>query len=388
MVSAVQLDTPIIDCDSHLSEPPDLWTARLANKWQEVAPHVVADDRGVDWWWIGDMRMLPAGATTMAGFTEFPPEHPPTLAEADPGGFSPGDRVTRLDEYGIDKQILYPNLLGFFASCFVNMNQPDAMKAVVSAYNDFVMDFAVDGDRRFIPVAALPYWDLDACLAELERCYKAGHKAVVFPPEPAKTNLPALSDPHWNPLFDAVQALDLSVSLHIGFGAFTPQQVGIAIGSEGSVSYAKSSTLIFMSNAQTVVELCLSDVCVRFPRLKFVSVESGFGYLPYLCQAMDWQWINAGNLKFNVAHPMPSEIFHRQVYATFWFEQDLPRLENFADNVMFSSDYPHPTSLSPGPNSSSKYPAEMAQQALANQSPDVVRKVLHDNAAGIYHLES
>ena len=56
---------------------------------------------------------------------------PPTLAEADPGGFNPGDRVTRLDEYGIDKQILYPNLLGFFASCFVNMNQPEAMKAVI-----------------------------------------------------------------------------------------------------------------------------------------------------------------------------------------------------------------------------------------------------------------
>jgi len=136
-----------------------------------------------------------------------------------------------------------------------------------------------------------------------------------------------------------------------------------------------------------VTELCLSDVCLRFPRLKFVSVESGFGYLPYLCQAMDWQWTNAGNVKYNPEHPMPSEIFHRQIYATFWFEHDLPRLEQFADNVMFSSDYPHPTSLSPGPNSSSEYPSLMARVALGDFSDDVVAKVLHDNAVRIYHLD-
>jgi predicted TIM-barrel fold metal-dependent hydrolase len=306
---------------------------------------------------------------------------------ADHGGFSAPDRVERLDEYGIAKQVLYPNLLGFFSSCFVEMNQADAMKACVSAYNDFLLDFTHEGNDRFVPVAALPYWSIEDCLAELERVYAAGHKAVVFPPDPTKVGLPALSDPHWDPLFDAVQALDMSMNLHIGFGSFTSQQVGDAIGEQGRMQYARASTLLFMGNTHTVTELCMSDVCVRFPRLKFVSVESGFGYLPYLRQGMDWQWINAGNLRYNPDHPMPSEILHRQIYATFWFEQELLGLEEFADNVMFSTDYPHPTSLSPGPNSSAGNPAVMARNALKDQSPDVVRKVLHDTAARVYHLD-
>src|SRR5581483_812944 len=153
--------------------------------------------------------------------------------------------------------------------------QPEAMKACVAAYNDFLLDFSRDGDGRFIPVAALPYWSVEDCLAELDRCQRQGHKAVVFPPDPTKVGLPALSDPHWDPVFDAVQALDMSLNLHIGFGAFTSQQVGDAIGEQGRMQYARASTLLFMGNAQTVTELCMSDVCVRFPRLKFVSVESG-----------------------------------------------------------------------------------------------------------------
>ncbi len=386
MVSGLIVDTPIVDCDSHLSEPADLWTSRLPQKWQGLAPHVQVDDTGVEWWWIRDMRMLPAAATNMAGWIDYPPGHPPTLEVADPGGYRALDRVARLDEYGIDQQILYPNLLGFFSSCFMQLNEPDAMKACVSAYNDFVIDFCAQGGRRFIPVAALPYWSVEDCLAELERSYKAGHKAVVFPPNPGKAGLPVLSDPHWDPLFDAAQGLDLSINLHIGFGAFTSQEAGDAIGEQGRAKYARASTLLFMSNAETVSELCMSDVCVRFPRLKFVSVESGFGYLPYLCEGMDWQWINAGNVHFNADHPMPSEIFRRQIYATYWFEQELMGIEKFADNVMFSTDYPHPTSISPGPNSTAENPMIMADKALKGQAPDVVRKVLHDNAVRIYHL--
>ena len=45
---------PIVDTDTHLSEPPDLWTSRLPSKWSELAPKVVFDERrGEDIWIIG-----------------------------------------------------------------------------------------------------------------------------------------------------------------------------------------------------------------------------------------------------------------------------------------------------------------------------------------------
>ncbi|HSE44154.1 MAG TPA: hypothetical protein VLA89_02380, partial [Gemmatimonadales bacterium] len=35
-------------------------------------------------------------------------------------------------------------------------------------------------------------------------------------------------------------------------------------------------------------------MCHRFPRLKFVSEESGVGWVPFLLEPMDWQWLNSG----------------------------------------------------------------------------------------------
>ena len=36
----------IIDVDSHISEPGDLWTSRVSNRWGDLVPHVKwAEDR-------------------------------------------------------------------------------------------------------------------------------------------------------------------------------------------------------------------------------------------------------------------------------------------------------------------------------------------------------
>ena len=74
--------------------------------------------------------------------------------------------------------------------------------------------------------------------------------------------------------------------------------------------------------------------------------------------------------------------------STFWFEQGtISRLvADYADNVMFETDFPHPTSLSPGPASSSDVPKAMAAKSFAGVSDDVVRKVMYENAAGLYHV--
>jgi len=41
---------PIIDVDTHFSEPPDLWTSRAPRKLAERAPRVVRTAGGVDQW--------------------------------------------------------------------------------------------------------------------------------------------------------------------------------------------------------------------------------------------------------------------------------------------------------------------------------------------------
>ena len=125
-----------------------------------------------------------------------------------------------------------------------------------------------------------------------------------------------------------------------------------------------------------------SGLCEAYPTLPFVLVESGFGWLPYFTETLDWQWLNSGARAAYPERLMPSEYIRRQIYGSFWFESGTVRSmgESFCDNLMFETDYPHATSLSPGPASSAREPWKVAQEAVADMPEGVQRKILFENA--------
>ena len=107
-------------------------------------------------------------------------------------------------------------------------------------------------------------------------------------------------------------------------------------------------------------------------------------------ETFDWQWRNGG---VRDEHPeydlLPSEYFRRQIYGCFWFEQQgaLDAIAQYPDNILFESDYPHPTCQHPGPRTPGAAAARLRAGACSAALPDdVVRKVLHDNAAAVYRL--
>ena len=69
----------IIDADSHITEPADVWTARVPAKFRDDVPHVVKKG-AADVWVLGDKSLTPVGVTAPAGWPTFPPEYPPTFA--------------------------------------------------------------------------------------------------------------------------------------------------------------------------------------------------------------------------------------------------------------------------------------------------------------------
>jgi len=75
-------------------------------------------------------------------------------------------------------------------------------------------------------------------------------------------------------------------------------------------------------------------------------------------------------------------MFRRNIYACFWFEEAGPLrlLDDLgADNVMWESDFPHPTCLYPDP-------VTRTLAVLRDVDPAVVRKVMQDNAASLYGI--
>ena len=77
----------------------------------------------------------------------------------------------------------------------------------------------------------------------------------------------------------------------------------------------------------------------------------------------------------------PTEYFRRQFHASFWFEKDAARAvrEIGEDNVLFETDFPHPTCLYPNVR-------KHVDASLEGLPESAQRKVLYENAARVYQL--
>src|SRR3984957_16355673 len=91
----------VIDTDSHVIEPYDLWTSRLSvARGGDKVPHVKWDDAlHEDAWYFGDERISPAAGSAQAGWNQYPPDHPPSLSVVDPATWDPHLRLKWMDEH-------------------------------------------------------------------------------------------------------------------------------------------------------------------------------------------------------------------------------------------------------------------------------------------------
>ncbi len=382
--------TPIIDADTHVIEPADLFTSRVSTrKWGELVPHVRWDDEsGDELWFFGDKKIYAAGLASGARWHEYPPDHPRRLHDSDSRNWDAVERVRHMDDFGVRAQVLYPNIGVFQVNEYIGMNaEPALVLACVQAYNDFLIDWSATAPGRYVPLMTVPFWDLDAAMAEMVRARDAGHKGIVFPARMEDFGLPALHDQHWDRFWAAAQEMQLSINFHIGSGNIP--MFGTSAGRH--LGYAWTGTMLFQLNAAAIASLIFGGICQRFPSLDFVSVESGVGWIPFVLESMDWQFHNSGVIAH---HPefdlLPSEYFARQIYSCFWFENASARsaIEQLGSaHVLFETDFPHPTGLTPGPASSAMAPREHLYQSLDGLPAQDIRNVLHDNAARLYRLE-
>ena len=384
------LHIPIIDADSHLAEAPDVWTARMSKaKWGDAIPHLEFDARlGMERWVVGGRKLTSVANWATAGWHEHPPSHPPSIELADQGAFFGPERLQRMDEYGIYAQVLYPNLLNFSHHAFTAVSNEFALEAV-QAYNDYLVDFASVAPERFIILCTLPFWDIDASVAELDRCADRGFRGVLFIAKPYKLGLPSLSDAHWAPVFDRLNEMGWSMNFHTGFAEFSDEEFRAMLSRNNDRrDYAKLSAVSYLANAEAIAEVCMTGLAHRYPQVDFVSVESGFGWVPSFVESMDWQWLNSGAREAFPEMEMPSEYFRRQVYGMFWFETEALRrqIDLFPDNLMFETDFPHPTSLSPGPASAAEMPSTTAEKFIEGVPEELARKILWGNAARVYNV--
>ncbi len=374
----------VIDADAHITEPGDLWTSRLPAKFVDAGPRLRRDDSGRDAWYVGDTAIASVGHTAVAGWPEPFPSSPKNMDEVPAAAYDPTARLAYMDEVGIWSQVMYPNVGGFGSQGFLKMGDAELQLACVRAFNDWLTDWCSTDARRLLAISATPFWDVDAAVAEVARCAELGHRGVLFTGEPQRFGLPYLGDPHWDPLWSVAQEAALPISFHIGGGDFLGDFAPARIKAHGmGAVHVSTSVALFLGNGLQIVDLLTSGLLARFPELKFVSVESGVGFLPFVLEAADYAYGQSAMRKERPNDGLPSEYFHRQVYGCTFFEADgLGRVVDAigADHLLFETDYPHPICLYGNVR-------EMIDATFADLPDEVRRKVLWENSASLYRVE-
>jgi uncharacterized protein len=377
----------IIDADTHLTEPHDLWTSRAPKGWEDRVPQVRLVDGQLMWTIDGEVLgkavgaavILPDGTKSLG--TEFMGLG---IDEVHAGASSIEPRLAVMDALGIRAQIVYPNVVGFGGQRFATVVDPELKILCATIFNDAMGEIQEESGNRMFPMALVPWWDIDAAVAEVARAHSIGLRGINTNADPQNDGYPDLADRHWDPLWEACADLGMPVNFHIGASATSMSWLGTmpwpSLDDERKL--ALGSLMVMISNFRTIGNLLLSGVLDRHPNLQVASVESGLGWIPFLLEGLDYE---IGECAPHISDHLalkPSEYFRRQVHACYWFER--AHLQGALDalgpdNIMFETDFPHPTCLYPNP-------VARAVEPLADLDAPTRRKLLSTNAAGLYRI--
>ncbi len=382
----------IIDADTHLTEPHDMWTKRAPAKYKDRVPQVKMHEGTRSWIIDGDKSIgfgaHPNSAVLKEGgkIRDLDRFLKVQFEEVHLGSSSVRERLAVMDENGIHAQIVYPNILGFGGQASAKVD-PELRLVVTQIYNDAMAEIQEESGQRLFPMALLPWWDVKEAIKETERCANMGLRGININSDPHTIKgddgnmIPDLGTEHWFPLWEVCTDKDIPVNFHIG----ASEQSIDWMGTQGWPSLTRDlyagiqGAMIFFNNGKVVSNLIYSGILDRFEKLKFVSVESGIGWVPFLMQALDYQLKEIAETKsFN---KKPSEYFQSNFYACFWFEQgkhlaDMVRQVGI-DNCLFETDFPHPTSL---------YPFNDLESRLEGFTYEERAKVLSLNSAKLYNI--
>jgi aminocarboxymuconate-semialdehyde decarboxylase len=174
-------------------------------------------------------------------------------------------RIEEYAKYNTQVQVVctIPVLFAYWA-------QPADGLTVARYLNDHIADIVARFPKHYVGLGSIPMQDTDMAIAELERCKKLGMKGVQIG---SNVNQKNLGEPIFEPLWQAIQDLDMAVLVH-------PWEM---MGQEDMKKYWLP-WLVGMP-AETTRAMCsliFSGVMERYPSIRFNFAHAGGSFLPTL----------------------------------------------------------------------------------------------------------
>src|SRR5216684_3874518 len=415
----------VFDSDSHVVEPPEVWTKYLEPEYRTLGKHALWREEGTLGSYLkvnGKMfrdtmnSNIPRHAIWRPGLTweqigELDPDkrHPMTM-----GASNPEARLKDMDAMGVDQAFLYPT---WFAEGFHLVEDPDVADALARAYNNWIADFCKAAPERLFAAAMVPLQNMDYAVEELRRvrgiaCFRGAFIRPMFMEGRYFTH------PYYDPLWAALESLELTAAVHPTAGLWNPEWTShgpfaekvkgrlnhhqfIAVAGGGpfagggtarGFAFSASPPLghpiapilsYWLDNHMFVASTLIGfTVMQRYPQMKVVVAHGKASWMEEVLEKMEASTRTVPLLHYYPVRTDTEELWKEgRVMLGFDAEerliQKLP--DDFAEKVVWGSRYPHHDTTS------AIEAIETLTQARVDES--ILARMLGGNAAEQFGVE-
>ena len=343
----------VISADSHLELLPERWTKFVDAKHRDRAPRTVKLPNGGDAFLVEGREAVPAGLNVQGGraYEDFDPVG--VTYEGTPGTGTPEQRVSELDQDGVDAEVLYAGLTGPQTSRTIKDGA--AYQAMIRGYNMWLAEeYCAVAPDRLLGMGAIPVSGLEDALAEVQFCKDNGLKGVELSAFPSGNSFPLPEDDaFWAKSLAIGMPLTIHVSMDFGSGGGGnvawkyPSDLAYAGPPGGDV--VRNIASYGMRGALNAVQLTMAGVFDRFPEMRMYFAENEAGWVPMFLEEMDNRYVrHKGWAERHYGMPplkqLPSEYILEHVYWGFLRDPFGVRIRDDAGgagHLLWGLDFPH-----------------------------------------------
>jgi len=351
----------LVSSDSHISIVHDQVKERLAPRFHDAYDAALQQA-------FTEMLGGNAAKANMSGLKTVHASH------GRPGYSDPVERLADMDIDGVDVEVLYCEVSAYRYLYLMREGSHEATRA----FNDTLLAFGAVDPRRLVVTAQVPIHDIDFAVEEVQRVASLGCKSLQLPVFPVEVGQPDYFDDRYDRLFSVIEETGLPICNHIGLNTALNQLAD----RDPVPRLAWTMSCMPPSACEALGMWLLTGPLVRHPELKVVFVEPGLGWVAYYLHFLDDMVLRQGYEFPLLAGELPSFYYLRNLAMTFIDEPDPIRLLRHrlgTENLMWSSDYPHPVSTWPK--------SRLVVDELFEGIPDAERDaIVCHNAARIWNL--
>ncbi|MEE9248196.1 MAG: amidohydrolase family protein [Dehalococcoidia bacterium] len=281
-----------------------------------------------------------------------------------PAGYPfPNDWLEALELGDMEMTFLFPTILLTYGTIW----DPDYLKAVTRAYNNWVAEEWLKVSPRLKAVSLMPLSDVEESIKELRRTVtELGFSGVMVP----AVGFGGLGDRKFDPFYQEAQHLGCLIAVHGGTDEYMKYTKFIQ----------RHTTAFPISNMLQVVHMIYGGVFERYPTLRIGYLETGCTWVPFFLDRMDEEWEKRGWLETPDCVKKPSEYLksERVFFHAEPSESLVPQVIEVLgeDTLFYASDWPH---------WDNEYPQNIQQFWDRDDiSESAKKKILSDNCKAMY----